>query len=806
MPGDFLAMQHRTALAMALVATLLVSSLALGSGAAFAAPAGASPAAPHPSGTDSVSAVAYYGCGGTFSVGYACGGVYFSAVDPSDAHAIVAVNDLNASRDGISAGPVASWNVSFVNSIFNESLEWGIYYELPLTLENGGWWNITIDGPAGGFYSQNFYVNTYSVSLEATQSVVLAQHSTKVLYYVSKTVNQAPDANVTSLTLTARYYTNTAVWAVLPGTPENLGTQPWGSFNVSVPTDASTSGEIDFTLYANNTAGTYPNSENGQLDLEVGYVGNPEVTLGTCPSGCTGNAFSSGTPVYVDVVATIFGVYGETAAAGLTATFQFEAGVSVVAPSGGYPKSVTTNTTGGAEILFLASNSVFSTTTLNSVEVTLTDPLNPTASYGPTTVEFSVTNLTAATAGLELYLDSTQYYGGDSMTATWEIGSTNQSATVGWSATGWWAYEDATGDLFASGFLGVSGTHGTFTVAAPLNYSGSVSIYVQATNATSALDASRSAYVSTPVILLNTPNDFYSPGQTVTVTVTTEGSIFANAVLYRTVIDSNGNVLQSGAFTGTTIQIPVASVGAPSYIDVDVAAQDPVNGIVGQSSLEVEEGNGYTVAAGVSTVSSYADGSYQPGQTISIHYQISTVGTAVPSKLFTVSVYLYGNVLSSAGGEISLATTAASGTISYTIPSGTPAGTQLFGVEVDAAGCFSGCYSDTYFSVFVNPSPSALSYEVGAGSGVTVGWLILFLLIVLVAIVGLLIHRRRGRPMVMHPVTAPGADGGSASSTSSTSGGGSSGGSSGSMTAWQEGTSSGSSSSTPPLPNPPKSS
>jgi hypothetical protein len=791
-------MQHRTALVLALVSTLLVSSLALGSGAAVAAPA--SPASPHPSGTDSVSAITNYGCGGMFTVGYNCGAVYFSAVDPSDTHATVAIHDLNATRDGLTTGAVASWNVSFATSIFNDSFAWNIYYELPLTLQAGGWWNITITGAAGGFFSQNFSVHTYQVQLQPTQSVVLAQHTTSVLYFVSKTVNQAPEVNVTGLELTARYLTNTATWAVLPGTPEALQAQPWGTFNVSVPTDASTSGDIQFTLYANMSAGTYANSETGFLDLPVGYVGNPSVTLGTCASGCHSSSFATETPVYVDVTATIFGNSASTAAVGLTATFQFFSGVSVVTPGGGYPKSIMTNATGGAEILFIASNQVFSTTVLDSVEVTLTDALNPSASYGPTTVKFSVTNQTPATATLQVLLDSSQYYGGDTVTTTWQIGSVNSTVTQGWAATAWWAYEDTTGTVIGSGLLGVVDTHGSFTMMAPLNYSGSITVYVQANNATSSTTAGRSAFVSTPAILLNAPSDFYSPGQTVTVSVTTEGSIFQNAVLYRNVYDNFGNVLQTGAFTGNQIQIVVPEVAAPSYIYVDVAAQDPVNGIVGQSSLEIQEGNGYTIVAGVSTVSNYVDGSYQPGQTISIHYQISTVGTQVLSKMFTVTLYEYGTSLSSYGGEVSLVTTSSSGTISYTIPSGTPGGDQFFGVEMSAAGCYGGCYAGTYFSVNVESSPSALGYELGAGSGLTVGWLILFLLIVIVAIVLILLGRRRGRPMVMHPVSPPGASESPSGSSPSSGGGG--GGSGGSMTAWQESPSS--SGSSPPLPNPPK--
>ncbi|WP_410969293.1 hypothetical protein, partial [Salmonella sp. SAL04284] len=82
-----------------------------------------------------------------------------------------------------------------------------------------------------------------------------------------------------------------------------------------------------------------------------------------------------------------------------------------------------------------------------------------------------------------------------------------------------------------------------------------------------------------------------------------------------------------------------------------------------------------------------------------------------------------------------------------TIPSGTPSGIVLFEVEALFGVCGTGCSAFSDFSVSVNSSPSALSYQLGAGSGLTVGWLILFLLIVIVVIVILVMMRRRGRPM-----------------------------------------------------------
>ncbi len=792
-------MHHRTAVAIALVVILVVSSLALASGAVRASPTRSAPAAPHPAATDTIAAVAYYGCGSTFTVGYACGGIYFSAYDPSDTTAVVAIHDLNATRDGLNPTQVQSWNVSFASGPFNDSLTWNIHYELPLTLLLGGWWNITITGTTAGFASQSFYVHTYTVSMSPSEPVVLAQHMTRVLYFVDQTVNGAPTQNISSLTMTATYLTNTAVWAVLPGSPMNVGTAAWGLFNVSIPTDASTFGSIQFTLFANLSAGTTPNSEVGFLDLPVGYVGNPQLSLGTCPTGCNSNSFTDGTPVYVNVQAYIFGSTAVGSANGLTATFEFLSGVTAVTPTGSYPKTVTTNATGGAEIVFIATASatMFSTTTTNSVKVTLTDPRDAGASYGPTTATFTLSNQTPGTARLQVLLDSAQYFGGDTVTATWQLGGLNASITQGWTVSAWWAWADTTSTFIASGMIGSSNSQGTFSFVAPMNYSGRISVDVEAHNVSSSLDATRIATVTAPAIFLNTGSLYYAPGDTVTVSVTTSGSIFQNAQLYRTIVDSSGNVLQSGAFTGGQLSFPIPQIGAPTSVRVDVAAQDPVLGIVGQSSLTVYEGSGITVMAGVSTISNYADGSFQPGQSIQIHYAIAAVGVAVLPKVFTVEVYQYGLQLSSQSGAAIVSTSSASGDVPFTIPSGTPAGVQVFEVFVVASGCYTGCYAATVFSVSVQPNPSVLGYELGAGSGLTVGWFILFVLILLVAILFFWMFRQRGRPMMMKPVTMSGT------APSSTSGGTTTSPGTGGTDAWKE---SQGGSSNPPLPNPPKSS
>jgi hypothetical protein len=783
MGREFFIMQHPAALAIALALLMIGSWAVLAPGAAHGQTI---PRGGHvlPAGSGYVNP--YGTCGGVYYVGYDCGQVYFGAYDPSDNTATVQINDYNATRDNLT-NPVVSWTVGFQTSVFNDSYSSNVHYLIPLSLHNGGLWNITINGQTAGFSYSNFTVGTYQVAITPTMPVVLAQHPGTILYFVNWTANNAPDMAIGSLVLTAQYETNTATWAPLPGTPKTLGTAPWGSYNFTVPTDANTYGAIEFTLYANVTGGE---SENGFLDLSVGYVADPFLDLSTCATGCFTSSFTDGTPVYATVTGEIIGPGGYAPAAGLTATFEFLSGVTPVNPMGGFPHSITLNASGAGQILFIASSANFTTSGTNTVRVTLTDALNSGNSYGPTNATFTVSPPSPGTARLQVMLDSSQYYGGDTATATWELGGLNTSIAQGWTVTGWWAWEFDTATYIASGTVSSTALEGTFSFPVPLNYGGRMQVVVTANNATSWLQASQIVIVSAPTVFLNSNELYYTPGDTVTFTVSTVGSVFGSATWYRTVTDNSGNLLQSGAFTGNQITVPIPAVGAPNDITVSVAAQDGMLGIVGAASDQVSLASGFGVSAGVSTVSNYEDGSFQPGQTIQIHYVIAAIGNAVLPKTFSVEVYPYAAYFGGSSGAKVVQTSSASGDIPYTIPSNTPTGAQLFEIFVVANGCYSGCYTGSAFSISVESNPSALGYELGAGSGVTVGWTILLVLILLVAIVLFMIIRRRNRPMVMKPSSPPpSASGGGSSSEGGPSGG------------WNE-ASSGGGGSNPPLPNP----
>jgi len=780
-------MQHRIALAVALLVVLVGSSFVALPMAARGASVHVAPNAPLPAATDQVFAELAGGCS-EWAVGYACGAVYFSAYDPSDTTAVVTIHDQNASRDGLS-GVAKQWNVSFQTSFYNDSYTWNAYYELPLNLPVGGWWNITINGTVGGEYTTWFYVHTYSVGMVATQGAYLARHAGTVAYFVNQTVNNAPRPHVDSLVLTGIYYTSSGTWSTFPGSPRTLTNATWGSFDFTVPSDASTYGYIEFTLFANVSAGQYPNSEVGFLQVRLGYVSSPSVDLATCASGCYSTTFTDGTPVYVEVQLWINAPGISVPAQGLVVSFEFDAGVLPVSPPGGYPTTVTTNATGEASILFLATTSTFPADQVDSVKVSATDPINSGTTYGPTTVDFNVVAIAAGSARLQLTLDSAQYFAGDTVTASWQLGGLNLSLTQGWTIDAWWAWAVDANSLIANGTLASTDVQGSFSFTAPSNYGGRMEVDVSAHNATSSLGASRLAAVTAPTILLNPNEAEYLPGDTITVSVTTFGQVFSNVTLYQNVVDNQGNVLKSGVLSGNEISFLVPAVGAPTSLSVNVAGQDSKLGLVGRASVTLYEGSGLIVRAGVSTPSNYIDGSFQPGQTITIHYEFQAVGLATLSKSYFVEVYPSSGFFLSQQAKI-VETTSTSGDVSITLPSNLPAGSQAFEVFVTSGACINSCYGGTTFAVNVQPNPSALGYQLGAGSGVTVGWVILLILILVVAIVLIMMMRRRSRPMVMKPATptsmTPGTSG-----ASDTSGGSA-------PSEWQ-GPSSGSS---PPLPKP----
>ncbi len=731
-----------------------------------------------------------------FSVGLGASQVSFWAYDfGGDGNATVTIHDLNHTRDGLT-DPVYTHRIH-IQGGYNYSYQWNIFYQIPLSLNAPGTWNITINGTLGGFASQNFTVHTYYAYLNYAQGSILSGHSASETYGAILTINGAPYPGAIALTVLGIYF-KSGNWTAISGFPRALPSgSPIGEFNYTVP--GNTSGQVRFMLWANVSTNGTKWSETASDYQTISTFVTPLVSLTGCPEGCGGGPFPVGSTLFLTATTRSTSGGGPVPQPGLHVRISFQVGTKGVAVTG-VQTNYTSNGTGGVALQFPANVGPFSTNQTNYVNVNVTDPLNPTAHYQTVQIGFDLT-VTTSHPRIEVLLDSSTYFGGQTATATWSIGTSNGSAPTGWVADFWEVYTENPYNILGFASISSTATSGSFTFVAPSGYNGVIYVYVEAHNQTNSYDGYTDAWVGGASILLSPNEQYYLPGDTVTVSVGTQ-NLPTGALLTETVVDGSGTIISQGPVAGNNqIPVKIPMVAPPTYLYFNVVAQDATSGaVITRAYVEVSLGAGLVVTAGVQTKSSYADGSYQPGQTVTITYSISTRGDVAPAKWFDITV-CPGSIYYCGVGSVYLETSSTSGTFDYKIPSGTPAGSQQFTVYVYSISCggYSYCYNGATFSVPVNPSPSALQYELGAGSGVTVGWLILLIIILVVGLLLFLIGRRRSKGGSM------GGSGGPAkawsSSDSSSSSSSSSGGSSSPPAADPNSTGGGGA---PPLPTPSK--
>jgi hypothetical protein len=751
------------ALALAgIVALLLVVGPAGLAPGAHAAPV-ARAEAPHPA-ASSVT-VTPYTCfpfpfpTSDFNTSLDGGRVCFYVTDPVDTSATVTVVDQNATRDGL-ATPAATFTVN-TSSGANASYP-NTFYQIPHTLTHGGWWNLSVHGTNGGVANASFFVHTYAVVLEPNAAVYLPGHVAQVNYQIFSTANDAPFENISSVAAVA-VYTNTqnTLTSIFPGAV-SLNVTPLGVMTLTLPTNIPTFQAVFVTLWANQSGPGVNLSESATTALQVGQLAGPLLRLQDpgCNGLCQTTVLLAGEPAILTVEAAVAGTGGNVApAAGLDLHLQFRAnGQNLSSVPGNPPLNGTLNTSGEMGVVFLANATTFSVTNFNEIVANVSDPLSSsTAAEGY--LNFTVLPSSTGQALLGLSLGSTAYYGGDTLTATWAIGGITPAGPAGWQVDHWAISDAINGGILATGLVTTTATAGSFTYAIPVRFAGTLSVNVYAHNATSNLVASQDVLVTAPNILLATSETSYSPGDTLTVAITPLGSVLNGATYFASVRDSQGNSYFDGVLTGTAFSVAIPKAAPPTSLRILVTAQTAAWGVVATATTTVYEMSGLSLVASIASTSQYTDGSFKPGQTIQIHYALTTYGTAVTPKYYWIEVYptFYGV----GQGMLEFTTTSPSGSFSYTIPSGVPAGIQLFEVYATMGG---GCSAPPYpcssagafLTVDVNPSPSALDYELGAGSGVTVGWLILLILIVLVAFfvwqMGRRSRRGRAPPTPITPV------------------------------------------------------
>ncbi|MGI0070826.1 MAG: hypothetical protein ACRECT_01945 [Thermoplasmata archaeon] len=694
----------------------------------------------------------------------------------------VSINDPNATRDGL-VNPVFQATLG-INSTTYENVTITnnqLTYTFPSSLVHGGGWNITASAPLGGFENVNLTVVTYSLAVQsspAAGSVTVPGENVTVSWSAVATANGALFSQFTTLTAWGTYINGTARNLFSPGLYP-LTVAGAGSFSFRVPGNATPDTLFSVSLWAvTNLSGGIAENATATLSLRVG-VPLVETLLNEPYSGCDDGAantvtFATGTPVFTCVwIGAEAGTQVTDEVPGLVVSIQFWNGTQNVSASGSPPASLVTVAGQPSSFSFLATNPPFgpsaATPLGNAVNLSVTDPAATSTGY-PTALandSFAVTAASAVAGTVAVSLNAVDYLAGQTVTANWVLGSTDPTTTGPLTAFQWQLYSGVGTTLLGTGPISSTQSSGAVQIPLPAGYLGEFSVYVLANNSTTTFTGLTVGYAVEPTLGITGGGAYFQAGSTLSYAVAVSPSPLPGTTIYYNITGEWGSVT---ARTLTAVAVvAVGSVGSAgtisytvpannpaTYYFVDAWAQSPSAGIYSTATAAAELANGYSLQVGVATLSSYSDGSYQPGQTISVSWALSALGPLPPAVAYEVELYFgYGFV----GGTWS--TSASSGTLSVTIPSNAPSGQLYVEVVVYADGvygpyCSTGnyCYSET--GIMVNAHPSVLSYELGAGSGLTVGWLILLVLLIVVALV-LFLALRRGRapksPVPMAPAT-----------------------------------------------------
>ena len=695
------------------------------------------------------------------AVGY--GSLGFVITDPLDRAVNVTITDPNAARDGVGV-PAYSYQATLNATTHSfDSYTAGVFYTFPAKIPYGGHWTVNFSATAGGTVLRNITLDLYFTSLTSTvgTSATVPGEAIGVFWALNNRSNTgSPYTKATNVTIYGSYTANGTLASLFPPggralSPVSTGRGEWTG---TVPTNAGPGTQLHIEVSAvTNVSGQVAENESANITINVGTLVIEGTGLTAAPPNCVlvnDGFFTAGSLIAgcVEVGAT----YGDafTAIPGLPITVGYWNGTAHVTPTGA-PTQLTSNATGEAAFTFLGTSppfTIFSSLDIfDAVNFTVTVPGASTfyhwTVYSNTT-EWTLVEATAAGV-VQLSLDHTTYYSGATATATWSVNSTNPTKTgpltaIGWTVTG------PTAITYEEGALNATGQSKTFTgtftfpiLAAMAAHTIHVTVYV--VNATEMFSATANAAVLNPSLLLTPAEYFYSAGTSTSVAVTLNGGGTGATIQYQAweywattdALLSNGTVAN-----GSSIPITIPATVPPTSVVVSVWAS--VDGqVIASSSTAILLAKGYSIEFGVSTVSSYSDGSFQPGQTVTLTYQVVSVGGAALPQVLSFELfatgYPYIQTLQNVGP---------CGSVPFTIPSNAPQGTIV--IELLAHGalttgtCFPTGTCDGIVALYVNPNPSVLNFELGAGSGITVGWLILLVLVALVAVALFLLFRRRG--------------------------------------------------------------
>ena len=300
----------------------------------------------------------------------------------------------------------------------------------------------------------------------------------------------------------------------------------------------------------------------------------------------------------------------------------------------------------------------------------------------------------------------------------------------------------------ASGLLSTGNTTGQdVTVTIPDDYYGSLTVSARANYDGNLLSGSDVAQVYFAMIVLTPAVTTYSPGDTVTFNYEVVGGLSSASISYK-IRDSALVNVAAGDLSGMSgsfeFVVPVEHPSSSYRADVTLtdsggryASADSTVGIIHDFELKIWSGK-----------SGYTSGEFKPGQTVKVHYSISSYQQEDRPVYVIVLSDDWSN-------EDSLyQVTASSGVISYKLPADTPKGE----LEITAAlwdGVLEDDLSDDSTKVVVNDQLSGWDRSVAGMSASNFIILVLIIIMILLLIVMPFLKARMEAPKAPKPEPVP---------------------------------------------------
>ena len=553
------------------------------------------------------------------------------------------------------------------------------------------------------WYQVTFDVQKYIFEVGADRHYYLPGETAKIQYM---TIALATFTEATGVTITynAMWYNSSGsvTWqnSTLPGVS--------GVQQFVIPTDIAMWEDVVIYYWANETV----RSASGSVTLHFGTL-----------SGTVDVASASYVPGET-VVATVGAELGGNPLPGAAVDISVLMNGTAIAAYGS--TNLTSGLGGQVTHTFTLVDAASDGTYIVSAKITM-------AGFSTTVIgSFAV----RSSGGVSVVLDKEYYYGGDTAVAT---------LTPIWNGKVVDVTNFGYGFSLNTGLL-VWGNTSSTTVSTtiPADYYGDLGIGVVAYFNGKQLSGNDNAVVRLADITLAAQKTQYRPGDTLVFDWNIVTGVSSGTLQYE-IVDSVGVRVrsESPAFstTGTFSQV-VPTVNPPDHYDVNMWMTTSSGGLA-EASLTVNMLNAHELTIWIEK-SSYADGTYKPGQTVKLHY---TIGAYVSEPLESYRLHVTTDY-NPVGMDFVL--TSAVGSVEIVIPKDAPAAPM--GIHANLYDPVNGYLTGDNTAITVSNQLTGWDRSIAGMSAIDFSILLLLIIMILLLIVMPFLKGRMGAPK---PAEAP---------------------------------------------------